>query len=157
MPKEYWMHQRRNLILLTRLGLCTCESDQVGETGTALSNRSAVNEACGWGCKLHRHVGLHTNNQHSDPHVGRSDVGPRATHLLGIVVVCLRGASGNTLYWVLLLLTYAGHRGTHFTGYCCWFDVGLRATHFIFFFFTEVVLGMPQAILLIMATPSCGF
>jgi hypothetical protein len=37
MPKEYWMHQRRNLIFLTRLGLYTCESDQVGETGTALS------------------------------------------------------------------------------------------------------------------------
>jgi hypothetical protein len=50
MPNEYWMHQRRNLIFL-RLDLCTCESDQVGETGTALSNRSAVNEACGWGCK----------------------------------------------------------------------------------------------------------
>jgi hypothetical protein len=61
--------------------------------------------------------------------VGRSDVGPHATHLLGIVVVSLRGASGNTLYWVLLL-AYAGPRGTHLTGYCCWFDVGLRATHF---------------------------
>jgi hypothetical protein len=65
-------------------------------------------------------------NQHSD--VGQSDVGPRATHLLGIVVVSFRGASGNTLYWVLLV--YAGPRATHFTGYCCWFDVGLRATHF---------------------------
>jgi hypothetical protein len=41
--------------------------------------------------------------------VGRSDIGPRATHLLGIVV-CLRGASGNALYWVLLLLAYAGPR-----------------------------------------------
>jgi hypothetical protein len=36
--------------------------------------------------------------------VGRSDVGPRAPHLLGIVVISLRGASGNTLYWVLLLM-----------------------------------------------------
>jgi hypothetical protein len=47
MPKEYWMHQRRNLIFLTLLGLFTC--DQVGETGTALSNGSAVSY---WvGCK----------------------------------------------------------------------------------------------------------
>jgi hypothetical protein len=51
MPKEDWAHQRRNLIFLTRLGLSTCESDQVGENGTALSNRSAINEACDWGCK----------------------------------------------------------------------------------------------------------
>jgi hypothetical protein len=53
-------------------------------------------------------------------------------HVLGIVVVNLRGASGNTLYWVLLLvyvprathywvllLVYVGPRATHFTGYCC--------------------------------------
>jgi hypothetical protein len=33
----------------------------------------------------------------------RSHVGPRVTHVLGIVVINLRGALGNTLYWVLLL------------------------------------------------------
>jgi hypothetical protein len=44
-------------------------------------------------------------------------------NLLGIVVG-LRGASGNTLYWVLLLV-YVGPRATHFTGYCCWFTWGL--------------------------------
>jgi hypothetical protein len=65
--------------------------------------------------------------------------GGRATHVLGTVVVNLRGASGNTPYWVLLLvyvgycfwlccassntlywllLVYEGHRTTHFTGYC---------------------------------------
>jgi predicted alpha/beta hydrolase len=58
--------------------------------------------------------------------------------LLGIVVG-LRGASGNTLYWALLLvyveprqhtllgivLVYVGPLATHFTGYCCWFMWGL--------------------------------
>jgi hypothetical protein len=52
--------------------------------------------------------------------------------LLGIDVG-LCGASGNTLYWVLLLayvpqatlywvllLVYVGPRATHFTGYCYW-------------------------------------
>jgi hypothetical protein len=43
--------------------------------------------------------------------------------LLGIVVG-LCGASGNTLYWVLLLV-YMGPRATHITGYCCWFMWGL--------------------------------
>jgi hypothetical protein len=52
----------------------------------------------------HWNVGLHTNNQHSDPHVGPCDVGPRATHLLGIIVVCLHGTLDNTLYWVSLLV-----------------------------------------------------
>jgi hypothetical protein len=65
--------------------------------------------------------------------VGRSDVGHRATRVLGIVVVNLSGASGNTLccwsdvgpagntlYWVLLLV-YVGARVTHFSAYCCWF------------------------------------
>jgi hypothetical protein len=36
--------------------------------------------------------------------VWQSDVGPRTTHLLGNVVVSLCGASGNTLYWELLLV-----------------------------------------------------
>jgi hypothetical protein len=40
------------------------------------------------------------------------------------VVVSLCGASGNTLYWVLLLV-YVGAWATHFTGYCCWFTWGL--------------------------------
>jgi hypothetical protein len=43
--------------------------------------------------------------------------------LLGIVVG-LCGASGNTFYWVLLLV-YVGPQATHFTGYCCWFMWGL--------------------------------
>jgi hypothetical protein len=34
-------------------------------------------------------------------------------------VVSLYGASGNTLYWALLLV-YVGSLATHFTGYCCW-------------------------------------
>jgi hypothetical protein len=52
------------------------------------------------------------------------------------IVVSLRGVSGNTLYWVLLLiwceasgnalywvllLVYVGPRATHFNGYCCCF------------------------------------
>jgi hypothetical protein len=56
-------------------------------------------------------IGLQTNNREilssaDNPHGGaaRSDVGPLVTHVLGIVVVNLRGASGNTLYWVLLLV-----------------------------------------------------
>jgi hypothetical protein len=44
--------------------------------------------------------------------------------LLGNAVVSLCGASGNTLYWILLLV-YMGPRATHFTGYCCWFMWGL--------------------------------
>jgi hypothetical protein len=81
-------------------------------------------------------------------------VGARATHFTGYccwfmwglgqhtlldIVVGLCGASGNTLYWVLLLV-YAGlgqhtllgivvglrgPRATHFTGYCCWLMWGL--------------------------------
>jgi hypothetical protein len=53
--------------------------------------------------------------------VRRSDVGPRVTHVLGIVVANLRGASYwvlllvyvplETLYWVLLLV-YVGPRAT---------------------------------------------
>jgi hypothetical protein len=74
------------------------------------------------------------------------EVGPRERHftgyccwsigghgqhtLLGIVGLCasgntlrgtavgLCGASGNTLYWVLLV--YVVPWATHFTGYCCW-------------------------------------
>jgi hypothetical protein len=63
-------------------------------------------------------IGLQTNNppgnSAGNPHGGaaRSDVGPRVTHVLGIVAVNLREASGNT------------------AGYCCWFDVGPRARHF---------------------------
>jgi hypothetical protein len=34
------------------------------------------------------------------------------------IFVGLFGASGNTRYW-LLLLVYEGPRTTHFTGYCC--------------------------------------
>jgi hypothetical protein len=34
------------------------------------------------------------------------------------------GASGKTLYWVLLL-AYVGPRARHFTGYCCWLMWGL--------------------------------
>jgi hypothetical protein len=41
--------------------------------------------------------------------VGRSDVGSRAIHLLGNVV----------------LLVYVGSRSTHFTGHCCWIMWGL--------------------------------
>jgi hypothetical protein len=37
--------------------------------------------------------------------------------LLGIIVG-LCGASGSTLYWVLLLVHVL--RATHFTGHCCW-------------------------------------
>jgi hypothetical protein len=55
--------------------------------------------------------------------LGTFDVGHLATHLLDIVVG-LCGSSGNTLYWVLLLV-YVGPRETHFTGYCCWFTWGL--------------------------------
>jgi hypothetical protein len=43
--------------------------------------------------------------------------------LLGIVVG-LRVALGNTLYWVLLLV-HMGSRATHFTGYCFLVYVGL--------------------------------
>jgi hypothetical protein len=45
--------------------------------------------------------------------VGQSDVGPWVTLVLGIVVVNLRGASGNTLYWVLLLF-WCGASGNTF-------------------------------------------
>jgi hypothetical protein len=52
-------------------------------------------------------LGLQTKSGNSacNPHgeAARSDVGPRVTHVLGIVVVNLCGASGKTLYWVLLL------------------------------------------------------
>jgi hypothetical protein len=44
----------------------------------------------------------------------------RATHVLGIVVVNLRGALGKTHYLVLLL-AYVGPQATHITGYCSWF------------------------------------
>jgi hypothetical protein len=74
--------------------------------------------------------------------VGRSDVGPRVTHVLGIVVVNLRGTSGNTLYRVLLLvyvpretpfrvllLVNVGPRATHVIGYCRYlYYVAPRAT-----------------------------
>jgi hypothetical protein len=40
----------------------------------------------------------------NEQRVRRSDVGPRVTHVLGIVVVNLRGALGNALFWVLLLV-----------------------------------------------------
>jgi hypothetical protein len=45
-------------------------------------------------------------------------------HMLLGIVVGLCGASGNALYWILLLV-YVGPRATHFTGYCCWFTWGL--------------------------------
>jgi hypothetical protein len=48
-------------------------------------------------------IGRQTNNQER-VHAGNPHVGRRATHVLGVVVVYLRGASGNTLYWVLLLV-----------------------------------------------------
>jgi hypothetical protein len=88
--------------------------------------------------------------------VARSDVWPRVTHVLGIVVVNLLGASGKdtllgivvglcgasgTLYWVLLLvyvpratlywvllLVYVGPLATHFTGYYCWLCCALGNT-----------------------------
>jgi hypothetical protein len=43
----------------------------------------------------------------------RYDVGPRVTHVLGIVVVNLRGASGNTLYWASLGMMW----GTFINGF----------------------------------------
>jgi hypothetical protein len=46
-------------------------------------------------------IGLQTNNQEIVQVIRM--VGPRVTHILGIVVVYLCGASGNTLYWALLL------------------------------------------------------
>jgi hypothetical protein len=64
---------------------------------------------------------------------------PRATHFTGYwswftwglgqhtllgIDLGLRGASGNTLYWVLLLV-YVGLGNTRYTGYCCWFTWGL--------------------------------
>jgi hypothetical protein len=49
--------------------------------------------------------------------------GLRQHTILGIVVG-LCGVSGNTLYWVLLLV-HVGSRATHFTVYCCWFMWGL--------------------------------
>jgi hypothetical protein len=42
--------------------------------------------------------------------------------LLGIAVGSC-GASGNTLYWVLLV--HVVPQATHFAGYCCWFMRGL--------------------------------
>jgi hypothetical protein len=45
--------------------------------------------------------------------VGRSDIGPRATHFSGYCC------------WFDV-----GPRAIHFTGYCCWFMWGLWATHF---------------------------
>jgi hypothetical protein len=102
---------------------------------------------CGFN-KLRIRVARNVNEQHyhdrglirvgwnsaGNLHVGRSDIGPQVTHVLGIIdnlceasgntlywvlwlVWC--GASGNTLYWALLLV-YVGPRVTHFTGYCCW-------------------------------------
>jgi hypothetical protein len=46
---------------------------------------------------------LHTKILHSDPREGRFDVGPRATHLLGIVVVSLRGASEDWFTLVIII------------------------------------------------------
>jgi hypothetical protein len=66
-------------------------------------------------------------NSAGNPHGGaaRSDVGPRVTHVLGIVVVNLRGASGKTVYRVLLLVLDVGPWVRHFIGCCCWFMWGL--------------------------------
>jgi hypothetical protein len=65
--------------------------------------------ACDQGL-FHVGIGQNTNyhisgNSTGNSHGGaaRSDVGPRVTHILGIVVVNFRVASGKTLYWVLLL------------------------------------------------------
>jgi hypothetical protein len=81
----------------------------------------------------------------------RSDVGPRVTRVLGIVVglmwglgqdtllgivVGLCGASSHTLCcWSMcglgqhtllgIVVGYVAPRATHFTGYCCWFLKGL--------------------------------
>jgi hypothetical protein len=44
-------------------------------------------------------------------------------HTMGIVVGLCR-VSGNTLYWVLLLV-HVGPRATNFTGYCFLVYVGL--------------------------------
>jgi hypothetical protein len=96
--------------------------------------------------------------------VGRSDVGPRVTHVLGIVVVNLSGASGNTLYWVLLLgprqdtllgivVGSCEASGNTLTGYCCWFMcLGQHFTGFCWFMWGQhtllgIVLGyvVPQA------------
>jgi hypothetical protein len=51
-------------------------------------------------------IGLETNNQEIAVQViAWWDVGPRVTHVrLGIVVVNLRGASGKTPYWILLMV-----------------------------------------------------
>jgi hypothetical protein len=72
-------------------------------------------------------VQVHVSRYLSNPHGGAawSDVGPRVTHVLGIVVVNLRGASGKTAYWVLLLVLDVRPRVRHFTGYCCWLMWGL--------------------------------
>jgi hypothetical protein len=71
--------------------------------------------------------------------------GPRATHFTGYcrwfmwglgqhtlldIVAGLRGASGNTRYWVLLL-GYVGPRATHFYWILLMVYVGLLAIHFI--------------------------
>jgi hypothetical protein len=55
-------------------------------------------------------------------------VGPWATHFTGYCCwfyTKVGGASGNTIYWVLLF-GLRGLRATHITGYCCLVYVGLR-------------------------------
>jgi hypothetical protein len=55
-------------------------------------------------------------------------VGHRITHFTGYCCwLCC--ASGNTLYW-LLLLAYEGPRTTHFAGYCCGLWEVLGNTHY---------------------------
>jgi hypothetical protein len=65
------------------------------------------------------HIGLAVNidRRASVRMVGRPGLiaeGPRVTHILGIVVVNLRGALGNTLYWVLLLVWCEASGKTHY-------------------------------------------
>jgi hypothetical protein len=59
-----------------------------------------------------------------NPYVRRSDVGPRVTHVVGIVIVNLRGGLGqHTLLGIVVGLMWG--LGQHFTGYCCWLMWGL--------------------------------
>jgi hypothetical protein len=67
-------------------------------------------------------------------------------HTLLSIVVGLCGASGNTLYWVLLF-GLRGPRATHFTVYCCWVYVGPRATHFTVYC-CLIYMGLGQQTLL---------
>jgi hypothetical protein len=77
----------------------------------------------GYCCWFMWGLGQHT---HTQGIVGLC--GTTGNTLLGIVVG-LSGASDNT-HILRVLLVYVVPRATHFTGYCCWFDVGPRATHF---------------------------